>query len=125
MRRAVSESRLPARWYRVPPAPRYGITGDTTQGIHPDQPGPSPRSVIPARRVPWGMRQVALAVLLVLVIASQPPAEPTVRIGLNQNAATVTIHSASLFTVEQHATRSATFTSVLALDPGATGAVKK
>ena len=71
------------------------------------------------------MRHLVLAALLLLAVAAQPPAEPTVRIGLSQNAAAVTIRSASVFSVEQHATRSVTFTSVLALDPGATGAVKK
>jgi peptidoglycan hydrolase-like amidase len=66
-----------------------------------------------------------LVFLLLLTVAQQPPAEPTVRIGLNQNAATVTIRSASAFAVEGRTTRSATFASVLALDPAATGAVKK
>jgi peptidoglycan hydrolase-like amidase len=71
------------------------------------------------------MRHVMLAVVLVLAGAPQPAAEPVVRIGLNQNAATVTIRSASDFTVERRTTRSATFSSVLALDPAAAGVVKK
>jgi peptidoglycan hydrolase-like amidase len=71
------------------------------------------------------MRHVVLAVLLLLAWVPQPATEPTVRIGLNQNAATVTIRSASAFSVEGRSTRSATFASVLALDPGATGAVRK
>ena len=74
---------------------------------------------------PWGMRQLAVAALLLLAGATQPPPEPTVRIGLNQNAATVTIRSASAFSVEQRSTRSATFTSVLALDPNATAPLQK
>ncbi|HYT64898.1 MAG TPA: SpoIID/LytB domain-containing protein [Vicinamibacterales bacterium] len=71
------------------------------------------------------MRQFLLAAVLLLTAAAQPQTEPTVRIGLNQNAATVTIRSASGFSVEQHTTRSATFASVLALDPGASGPVNK
>lgn len=70
------------------------------------------------------MRQLLLAASLLLIGATQPTSEPTVRIGLNQNAATVTIRSATAFNVEQHATRSATFTSVLAVDPAASGALK-
>lgn len=71
------------------------------------------------------MRQILLAALLLLTGAQAPVTEPTVRIGLNQNAATVTIRSASAFTVEQRTTRSAAFSSVLALDPAATGPLKK
>jgi stage II sporulation protein D len=71
------------------------------------------------------MRQPFLALLLLVAGAAQPPREPTVRIGLNQNAATVTIRSARPFTVEQRTTRSATFASVLAVDPAASGSVKK
>ena len=71
------------------------------------------------------MRHALLAVLLVLATVPQPAAEPVVRIGLNQNAATVTIRSTSSFTVQGRATRSATFASVLALDPAAAGAVRK
>jgi peptidoglycan hydrolase-like amidase len=71
------------------------------------------------------MRHVMFAVLLVLAGEPQAAVEPAVRIGLNQNAAAVTIRSASDFTVERRTTRSATFTSVLALDPAAAGAVKK
>jgi stage II sporulation protein D len=71
------------------------------------------------------MRHAVLTALLLLVSAPQPATEPTVRIGLNQNAATVTIRSASSFTVQGRATRSATFSSVLALDPATTGAVRK
>jgi peptidoglycan hydrolase-like amidase len=71
------------------------------------------------------MRHVLLAVVLVLSGAPQPTAEPSVRIGLNQNAATVTIRSASDFTVERRTTRSVTFATVLALDPASTGPVRK
>ena len=71
------------------------------------------------------MRQSLLALLLLLAGAAQPPREPTVRIGLNQNAATVTIRSARAFSVEQRTTRSATFASVLAVDPDTSGSLKK
>jgi stage II sporulation protein D len=71
------------------------------------------------------MRQMLLAAVLLLAGAPQPATEPMVRIGLTQNAASVTIRSASPFTVQQRSTRSATFTSVLALDPAATGPVRK
>ena len=73
------------------------------------------------------MRQILLAALLGLLGFAggpQPAAEPIVRIGLTQNAATVTIRSASDFTVEQRTTRSATFASALAIDPAATGPLK-
>src|SRR5687768_13452745 len=71
------------------------------------------------------MRHLALAALFLLASAPQPATEPTVRIGLNQNAATVTIRSTSAFTVQGRATRSATFASVLALDPATAGSVRK
>ena len=71
------------------------------------------------------MRHWAFGALLLVFVAQPSPTEPTVRIGLNQNAATVTIRSANTFTVEQRTTRSATFASVLALDPNATGALAK
>ena len=69
------------------------------------------------------MRQIVLAILVVLVHAQQTPVEPLVRIGLTQNAATVTVRSAEPFTVAGRTTRAATFSSVLAVDPNATGAV--
>jgi peptidoglycan hydrolase-like amidase len=71
------------------------------------------------------MRQILLAALLVLAWPPQPASEPIVRIGLTQNAASVTIRSASDFIVEQRTTRSATFATVLAVDPAAAGALKK
>src|SRR4051812_9159193 len=74
---------------------------------------------------PWRMRQVVIALLLLLTAATQPPTEPTVRIGLSQNASTVTVRSAMSFTVEQRTTRAATFTTALALDPAVSGALKK
>ena len=70
------------------------------------------------------MRSLLLGLVLLIVTAGQQPSvEPTVRIGLNQNAASVTIRSADAFTVEGRATRSATFASVLAVDPAKSGAL--
>src|SRR5215813_728684 len=72
------------------------------------------------------MRQGFLAGLLVLVSAApQPATEPAVRIGLTQNASTITIKSAAPFTISQRTTKSAVFTSVLAIDPNASGPVAK
>src|SRR5262245_7055556 len=48
---------------------------------------------------------------------------PTVRIGLNQNAATVSVRAASPFTIQQNRTRTAKFTIVTVLDPAATGVI--
>ena len=50
---------------------------------------------------------------------------PTVRIGLNQSAPTVSLRAASPFTIQQNRTRNAKFTIVLALDPAAAGALSK
>ncbi|MEO5898458.1 MAG: SpoIID/LytB domain-containing protein [Vicinamibacterales bacterium] len=69
------------------------------------------------------MRQILLGVLLLLVPITQPIVEPMVRIGLNQNAATVTVRSAETFTVAGRLTRSATFAAVVAVDPNAAGPV--
>lgn len=71
------------------------------------------------------MRQILLAALLLLAGAPQPASEPLVRIGLTQNAASVTLRSAGDFTVEGRRTRAATFASALALDPAASGAIRK
>jgi stage II sporulation protein D len=71
------------------------------------------------------MRQVLIAVLLLFASARQPASEPIVRIGLTQNAPSVTIRSASEFTIEQRPTRSATFAPALALDAAAAGALEK
>lgn len=71
------------------------------------------------------MRQLFVAALLLLIPSAQAPREPAVRIGLNQNATTITVRSAVAFRVDQHVTRSATFATVLALDPAATGPLRK
>ena len=76
-------------------------------------------SALKFTRLRSSMRQIVLGILLLLFTSTQQPAaEPIVRIGLNQNAATVTIRSASR-SPSQRTTRSATFASVLAVDPGA------
>ena len=70
------------------------------------------------------MRQILLGVVLLLVpITRQSSVEPIVRIGLTQNAATVTVRSAETFTVAGRMTRTATFAAVLAVDPNANGPV--
>ena len=71
------------------------------------------------------MRQILLGILLLLLPTAQPipPIGPIVRIGLTQNAATVTIRSAQPFTVAGRTTRTATFAAVLAVDPNAKGPV--
>jgi SpoIID/LytB domain protein len=69
------------------------------------------------------MRKLLVGVLLILgafipwVASSQT--EPTVRIGLDQNAVSVTVRSASAFRIQQHNTRTAKFSTVLALEPDA------
>jgi stage II sporulation protein D len=50
---------------------------------------------------------------------------PTVRIGLNQNATTVTVRASSPFTIQQNRTRTAKFTMIVALDPAVTGTLTK
>ncbi|MEO6212985.1 MAG: SpoIID/LytB domain-containing protein, partial [Vicinamibacterales bacterium] len=70
------------------------------------------------------MRQILLGVLLLLVpVTQQPSVEPVVRIGLTQNAATVTVRSAETFAVAGRMTRAATFSAVLAVDPNTSGPV--
>lgn len=71
------------------------------------------------------MRHAVIAALLLVAAAAQPSSEPTVRIGLNQNAATVTIRSAAPFRVDQRSTRAVTFSTTLALDPASMGAALK
>src|ERR1700730_13095932 len=72
------------------------------------------------------MRQLLIVAVLLLLPGAQAQNEPVVRIGLNQNASTVTLRSANPFSVEQHESHSATFTTALALGSGTTtGALKK
>jgi peptidoglycan hydrolase-like amidase len=70
------------------------------------------------------MRPLFLGAILLLVAgARQPSVEPTVRIGLNQNATSVTIRSGETFTVEGRGTKSATIASALTIDANKTGPV--
>src|SRR5215471_16120627 len=70
-------------------------------------------------------KRVVLALLLTVGAFYERPvrsqAVPTVRIGLTQNVATVTLRAANAFTIQQNRTRTAKFTTVLAIDPAATG----
>ena len=80
------------------------------------------------------MRKVLVAALFLTVgaIYERPgrsqtaptvQAEPTVRIGLNPNASTANIRSSAAFTVQQNRTRTAKFSTVLALDAASTNRV--
>jgi stage II sporulation protein D len=71
------------------------------------------------------MRPLLIAALLLLIPRVQAQNEPIVRIGLNQNATTVTIRSANAFSVQQHRTRSAKVTAVLTLGTGAAAVTLK
>jgi peptidoglycan hydrolase-like amidase len=71
------------------------------------------------------MRKFIIAALLLVISRAQAQNEPTVRIGLNQSAVTVSLRAANAFTIQQNRTRTAKFTMVLALDPNYAGAVAK
>jgi stage II sporulation protein D len=72
-------------------------------------------------------KRFLVAFLLLLGALTEGPVRsqtaPFVRIGLNQNAATVSLRSATAFTIQQNRTRTAKFTAVLALDPAASGVI--
>jgi len=72
-------------------------------------------------------KRIAVALLLIIGALCERPGRsqtvPTVRIGLTQNAPTVSIRSAQPFTVQQNQTRTAKFTMVVALDPAAANRV--
>jgi peptidoglycan hydrolase-like amidase len=72
-----------------------------------------------------GIRYLVVAILLLFGTPPQTSTEPTVRIGLDQNAAAVTVRSTSPFTVDQRASRTATFANVLAVDAAPGTAVRK
>ena len=57
-----------------------------------------------------------LPVVLLLIAGAQAPNERVVRIGLSQNASTVTLRSDSAFTVQQTRTRTAKFSMILSVD---------
>jgi stage II sporulation protein D len=60
-----------------------------------------------------------LPALLLLIAGAQAPNEPVVRIGLSQDASTVTLRSDNAFTVQQVRTRTARFTMMLTVDADA------
>src|SRR5436853_5305919 len=66
-------------------------------------------------------KRIAVALLLTVGALYERPARsqtaPTVRIGLAQNAATVSIRSSNPFTIQQNPTRTAKFSMILAVDP--------
>src|SRR3989442_13992683 len=66
-------------------------------------------------------KRIAVALLLTVGALYERPARsqtaPTVRIGLAQNAATVSIRSSNTFTIQQSPTRTAKFSMILAVDP--------
>src|SRR5258705_1855542 len=69
------------------------------------------------------MRKLLAGVLLIVAgfipRAVSLQTEPTVRVGLNQNATSVVLRSSSSFKIQQQTTRSARFTTVLSLEPSA------
>jgi peptidoglycan hydrolase-like amidase len=71
------------------------------------------------------VRRFLIAAILLLTGSAAQQTEPIVRIGLNQNAPSVTVRSAAEFSVEQHRTRSAAFSTALAIDAAAAGPLKK
>jgi peptidoglycan hydrolase-like amidase len=71
------------------------------------------------------MRRLVFVALLLMISRAQAQNEPTVRIGLTQSAATVSLRAATPFSIQQNRTRTAKFTMVLALDPAVDGAVTK
>ena len=66
-------------------------------------------------------RRILLAAMLLLPAIQQ--SDPSVRIGLGQNAATLTVRSSEEFRVQGQATKTARFSAVLALGDTADGAV--
>ena len=69
------------------------------------------------------MRPLLLGALLLAAFTQQPAFEPTVRIGLTQNATSATVKSSAAFIVDGRNTRSATFASIVAIDASRTGVV--
>jgi stage II sporulation protein D len=69
-------------------------------------------------------KRIAVALLLTVGALYERPARSqtasTVRIGLAQNAATVSIRSSTTFTIQQNPTRTAKFSMILAVDPAIT-----
>jgi stage II sporulation protein D len=70
-------------------------------------------------------RRSAVFLFFLIISRAQAQNEPTVRIGLTQNAQTVSLRSSTPFNIDQNRTRTAKFTMVVALDPAASGALTK
>src|SRR2546426_542234 len=72
-------------------------------------------------------KRIAVGLLLTLGALYERPGRsqtaPTVRIGLTQNASTVSVRSTQPFTIQQIQTRSAKFTMVIAVERSVTGRV--
>jgi stage II sporulation protein D len=72
-------------------------------------------------------KRIAVALLLTVGALYQSPGgsqtAPTVRIGLTQNAATVSLRSTDAFTIQQNLTRTAKFSMILAVDQAASDRV--
>ena len=66
--------------------------------------------------------KLLVAATLLLLPAIQQ-AEPTVRIGLGQNSATVTVRSTEEFRIQGQTTRTARFSSIIALGEASEGTV--
>src|SRR3989441_8509103 len=66
-------------------------------------------------------KRILLALLLAITALYERPVRsqtvPTVRIGLSQNASTVSIRSSEAFAIQQNRTRTAKFTMILTVDP--------
>ncbi|HEY2384708.1 MAG TPA: SpoIID/LytB domain-containing protein [Terriglobia bacterium] len=71
------------------------------------------------------MRALVLSALLLMISGAQAQNEPTIRIGLTQSAAAVSLRAATPFSIQQNRSRTAKFTMTLALDPAAVGAITK
>src|SRR6476646_8416889 len=67
---------------------------------------------------------LTLAIPVVVLVSAQQ-AEPVVRIGLNQNAGSVTIRATQPFQIEQNSTRSAKFTPIVAVTSPSSGTLRK
>src|SRR6266567_942524 len=70
-------------------------------------------------------KRIAVALLLIAGALFERPARsqtvPTIRIGLTQNAATVSVRSSDDFTIRQNRTRTAKFSMILSVDPSISG----
>ncbi len=74
-------------------------------------------------------KRIAVALLLTIGALYERPGRsqtaPTVRIGLTQNASTVSVRSAQPFTLQKYKTRTAKFAMIVTLDPAANRVLTK